>query len=196
MYRYFAIFKPFGMLSQFTSEGEHSTLKDIKFKFPPDVYPVGRLDADSEGLLLLTNDTRVNAKLLEPGNKHKRKYLAQVEGEITDEALALLKKGVKLNDKGKTYQTLPAEAKSLEMPELPERNPPVRFRKNIPTSWVELIITEGKNRQVRKMTAAVGFPTLRLIRVEIEELRLSAFDNGLVEEVSKADFYSKLKLRQ
>lgn len=194
MYHYFAIFKPFGMLSQFTSEGAHKTLADLNFKFPIDVYPVGRLDADSEGIILLTNDKRVNSKLLEPANKHQRKYIIQLEGEVTNEALSLLEKGVKLNDKGTIYETLPAKATIVEPPELPERNPPVRFRKSIPTSWIELTIHEGKNRQIRKMTAAIGFPTLRLVRVSIEDLKLDKMENGIVQEISKSVFYSQLKL--
>ncbi len=194
MYHYFAIFKPFGMLSQFTSEGAHKTLADLNFKFPIDVYPVGRLDADSEGIILLTNDKRVNSKLLEPANKHRRKYIVQLEGDVTNEALLLLEKGVKLNDKGTIYESLPAKATIVEPPELPERNPPVRFRKSIPTSWIELIIHEGKNRQIRKMTAAIGFPTLRLVRVAIEDLKLDKMENGLVQEISKSVFYSQLKL--
>lgn len=194
MYHYFAIFKPFGMLSQFTSEGAHKTLADLNFKFPIDVYPVGRLDADSEGIILLTNDKRVNSKLLEPANKHQRKYIVQLEGEVTNEALSLLEKGVKLNDKGTIYETLPAKATIVAPPELPERNPPVRFRKSIPTSWIELTINEGKNRQIRKMTAAIGFPTLRLVRVSIEDLKLDKMENGIVQEISKSVFYSQLKL--
>ncbi len=194
MYHYFAIFKPFGMLSQFTSEGAHKTLADLNFKFPIDVYPVGRLDADSEGIILLTNDKRVNSKLLEPANKHQRKYIIQLEGEVTNEALSLLEKGVKLNDKGTIYETLPAKATIVAPPELPERNPPVRFRKSIPTSWIELTIHEGKNRQIRKMTAAIGFPTLRLVRVSIEDLKLDKMENGIVQEISKSVFYSQLKL--
>jgi 23S rRNA pseudouridine2457 synthase len=195
MYHYFAVFKPFGMLSQFTSEGSHQTLANLDFDFPKDVYPIGRLDADSEGLLLLTNDKRVNSKLLEPANKHKRKYLVQVEGEITEEAIKKLEKGVKYTDKGESYLTLPANAAIVNPELLPERNPPVRFRKNIPTSWIELIIHEGKNRQVRKMTAAVGFPTLRLIRMQIEDLKIDKMENGRVQEIAKGEFYSLLKLK-
>jgi len=195
MYQYYAVYKPFGMLSQFTSEGEHRTLANLNFKFPIDVYPVGRLDADSEGIILLTNDKRVNSKLLEPSNKHKRKYFIQVEGTINEDAISKLEKGIRLNDKGNIYNTLPAKAAIIEEPVLPERNPPVRFRKNIPTSWLELTIHEGKNRQIRKMTAAVGFPTLRLVRVEIEDLRMVKMENEKIEEIDKATFYSRLKLK-
>src|SRR5436190_5331196 len=111
MLKYYAVFKPFGMLSQFTKEGDHQTLADFGFKFPSDVYPVGRLDADSEGLLLMTNDTRVNSQLLMPAFKHHRKYLVQVEGEITDDAIQILENGISLNEKGKIYKTLPAKVK-------------------------------------------------------------------------------------
>jgi 23S rRNA pseudouridine2457 synthase len=195
MYRYFAIFKPFGVLSQFTREGDHETLADLGYQFPTDVYPLGRLDADSEGLLLLTNDKRVNSKLLLPAQKHKRKYLVQLEGDLTVEAIRLLAKGLVLNEKGKSYRTLPAEVKKIDAPPVPERNPPVRFRKSIPTSWCEMTLQEGKNRQVRKMTAAVGFPTLRLIRTEIENVRVEKFEKGWVRELEKNEFYNLLKLK-
>lgn len=182
--RYFIIYKPFGMLSQFSKEGNKPTLGDLA-KFPPDVYPVGRLDSDSEGLLLLTNDKQLNHKLLNPKFKHKRTYLAQLEGLITDEALLNLQNGVVLNIDGKQYQTLPALSKRLkDEPLLPERIPPIRYRKNIPTSWLELTLSEGKNRQVRKMTAAVGFPTLRLVRKSIEKIELGTMQPGEVRELS------------
>ncbi len=184
------------MLSQFTKEGEHQTLADLSEKFPIDVYPVGRLDADSEGLLLLTNDKRVNSKLLDPTTGHQRTYLVQVEGEITEEALQNLRRGMELSIDGKVFLTRPAKAEVVdELPDLPERNPPVRFRKNIPTSWIRLSLVEGKNRQVRKMTAKVGFPTLRLIRESIHEFSMSKMVSGNVETVERAVFYSKLGLR-
>ena len=164
MNRYYLIYKPFGMLSQFSREGEHPVLADLDFAFPKDVYPVGRLDADSEGLLLLTNDNYFKTKLLEPRFKHTRTYYVQVDGEITAEACQILSAGVSITIDKKVYRTLPAQAEPISEPGLPERNPPVRFRKNIPTSWLSLTLREGKNRQVRKMTAAVGFPTLRLVR--------------------------------
>jgi 23S rRNA pseudouridine2457 synthase len=126
---------------------------------------------------------------------HLRKYLVQIEGIITDDALARLRTGIILKDKSKTFNTLPAKVNIIDNPEIPDRNPPVRFRKNIPTSWIEMAIHEGKNRQVRKMTAAVGFPTLRLVRIEIENFRLTKMENSWVEEVKKTDFYSKLKLK-
>ncbi|MBE9460632.1 pseudouridine synthase [Dyadobacter subterraneus] len=175
MFSYFLIYKPFGMLSQFTREGDHATLADLEFTFEKDIYPVGRLDADSEGLLLLTNDNYLKTKLLEPRNRHRRTYYVQVEGEMTKEACVELESGVKISINGKTYLTLPASASQLEVPSLPERNPPIRFRKNIPTSWVSITLHEGKNRQVRRMTAAVGFPTLRLVRWAIGKINLADF---------------------
>lgn len=163
------------MLSQFTREGEHATLADLNFDFPKDVYPVGRLDADSEGLLLLTNDNFLKTKLLEPRNKHKRTYYTQVEGLATTEACEALNAGVRISVNGKSYQTLPAQVTLLEGPPLPERTPPIRFRKNIPTSWLSISLHEGKNRQVRKMTAAVNFPTLRLARWAIGKVSLADY---------------------
>lgn len=158
------------MLSQFTKEGDHPTLADLPFVFPKDIYPVGRLDADSEGLLLLTNDNHLKTRLLDPKRKHMRTYLVQVEGEITEEACDRLSGGVEISVNGKKYFTLKAKARRIEEPVLPERHPPVRYRASIPTSWIEISLHEGKNRQVRKMTAAVGFPTLRLVRSRIGEV--------------------------
>jgi 23S rRNA pseudouridine2457 synthase len=184
------------MLSQFTKEGNHTTLADLNYSFESDVYPVGRLDADSEGLLLLTNDKRVNYQLLNPVNAHPRSYLIQVEGEITDAAISELERGMDIKIDGKIYRTLPSKAERIKEPDfLPERNPPIRFRKLIPTSWLKLSLIEGKNRQVRKMTAAVGFPTLRLIRHSIHLFSLEKMENGIVEIVPKIEFYSRLGLR-
>ncbi|TLU98991.1 pseudouridine synthase [Dyadobacter luticola] len=173
MHQYYLTYKPFGMLSQFSREGEHQTLADLNFQFAKDIYPVGRLDADSEGLLLLTNDNSLKTKLLEPRNKHTRTYFVQVEGEINADACERLNTGVQISIDGKKYTTLPAKATLIEEPTLPERNPPIRFRKNIPTSWLSLTLHEGKNRQVRRMTAAVGFPTLRLVRWSIGKISLA-----------------------
>jgi 23S rRNA pseudouridine2457 synthase len=167
-----AFHKPFDVLSQFTQEHpSHRTLAE--FGFPPDVYAIGRLDRDSEGLLLLSDEAHWNDRLLNPRHAHPRTYHAQVDGTITDEALRKLRSGVDL----KEFRSLPCKARRLD-PEpvhLP-RDPAVRFRKNIPTSWLELTLTEGKNRQVRRMTAAVGFPTLRLIRVTIGTLNLPSLN--------------------
>jgi 23S rRNA pseudouridine2457 synthase len=185
MFSYFVVYKPFHVLSQFSAEGDKKTLKDC-FDVPRDVYPVGRLDFDSEGLLILTNDTTLNAALLQPKQSLGKTYLVQVEGEVTPEALRNLQKGVGISIEGKKYQTLPAKAIKLnEAPEVGERNPPIRFRKNIPTSWVMLTIHEGKNRQVRKMTAAVGFPTLRLIRFKFGKLTIEGWDVGEIRSFTK-----------
>ncbi|MCQ2284091.1 MAG: pseudouridine synthase [Bacteroidales bacterium] len=165
--------KPFGVLSQFTPEGGHPALDT--FGFPPDVYAAGRLDHDSEGALLLTDNGKLVKKLLDPKFEHPRTYLAQVEGEITPEALKQLSKGVVI----KGYHTKPCKAERAEQPEnLWDRVPPIRYRANIPTSWVRLTLIEGKNRQVRHMTAAVGFPTLRLIRVQIGNIAIADLQPG------------------
>lgn len=186
MRHYYLVYKPYNMLSQFTKEvPEHYTLADLGYTFPKDVYPVGRLDQDSEGLLLLTNDRVLTDYLLNPKNEHPRTYLAQVEQIPTPEALAQLERGVEINVNGKSYQTLPAKALLLsEAPALPDREPPIRYRAAIPTAWLQLELIEGKNRQVRKMTAKVGYPTLRLVRTHIGKLAMpSDMRPGEVREV-------------
>jgi 23S rRNA pseudouridine2457 synthase len=167
--KYIAFNKPFQVLSQFT-QPENSDKRTLsEFGFPKDVYPVGRLDYDSEGLLLLSDDGRFIKELLDPSEHHPRRYLVQIENVPSKEQLRDLQRGVVIEGK----RTRPAEAILLnEEPNLPPRPVPVRFRKNIPTSWIELTLTEGRNRQVRKMTAAVGCPTLRLIRWAIGRLNL------------------------
>jgi len=183
------------MLTQFTTELSKKTLKDLEYTFDKDVYPVGRLDEDSEGLLILTNDKTLNNRLLNPKNGHFRSYWVQVEGLPTKEQIAQLAKGVEISVKGVKYNTQPAMATDIEQPdELEERSSPVRFRKNIPTSWLELSLSEGKNHQVRKMTAAVGLPTLRLIRYKIEDLVLSNLRVGFVKEMDQKWIFEKLKL--
>jgi 23S rRNA pseudouridine2457 synthase len=159
-----AFHKPFGVLCQFTPDQPgQRTLAD--FGFPAGVYPVGRLDMDSEGLLLLSDEPGFNNRLLDPRAGHRRTYVAQVEGIPSSDAVARLARGG-LEIKG--HRTRPCRAERLEAaPDFGERDPPVRFRREIPTSWLRLELTEGKNRQVRRMTAAVGFPTLRLVRVAI-----------------------------
>lgn len=185
MFQYYLFHKPFQVLTQFSPEGDKQTLAHYLTDIPKDVYPVGRLDYDSEGLLLLTNDKSLTHQLLEPKFAHQRTYRVQVEGAITQEAVAQLQKGVTINVNGKLHKTQPAIAKIFtEQPEVSERNPPVRFRKNIPTSWLSLTLTEGKNRQVRKMTAAVGFPTLRLIRYSIGNITLDGIVPGEYRQVS------------
>ena len=189
IYNYYVIFKPYGVLSQFTRlEPQHKTLADLGFKFPKDVYPVGRLDKDSEGLLILSNDKDLNHQLLNPDFEHSRVYTVQVDGQITDQAIQMLENGIGIKLGKSIYQTLPANAKLLpEGVGLPERDPPVRFRKLIPTSWLELTLIEGKNRQVRKMCAKTGFPVLRLVRTGIEQLLLQGMQPGDVKEIAGAE---------
>ena len=194
MYRYFVTYKPFQVISGFTPENGKACLKDF-FKVPVDVYPLGRLDFDSEGLLLLTNDKTLNYHILHPSFAHEREYWVQVEGDITQKALDQLFTGVPISIDGKKYTTKRALAARLpELPPVPERFPPIRFRKNIPTSWIKLALTEGRNRQVRKMTAAVGFPTLRLLRYRISALTIQSMLPGDMIEMNKREFYHKLGL--
>lgn len=169
--------KPYGVLSQFTAEGRWRGLKD--FIDVPGVYVAGRLDADSEGLLLLTDDGKQQARISDPRYKMEKTYWVQVEGAPIEAALEQLRQGVQLND----GLTRPARARLMPEPEgLWERDPPVRFRQAIPTSWLELVIKEGRNRQVRRMTAAVGFPTLRLIRAAIGPYSLEGLAPGTWSE--------------
>ena len=175
---YFLIYKPFQVLSQFTSTEGKLCLKDI-LQVPTDVYPVGRLDYDSEGLLLITNDKSINQQLLNPLYAHQRTYWVQVDGAITEAALAQLSKGVSINVDGKNYLTKPAKLETLpDTIAVPDRKPPIRFRKSIPTSWVAIQIIEGKNRQVRKMFAQVGFPVLRLIRAKLGQFSIQDMQPG------------------
>jgi 23S rRNA pseudouridine2457 synthase len=165
--------KPYGVLSQFTPEGKWQGLKD--WIDVPGVYVAGRLDADSEGLLLLTNDGQLQARIADPRHKMEKTYWVQVEGVPDDAALQRLRDGVDLND-GKT---LPAKARFIEpQPEMWPRNPPIRVRQSIPDCWLELIIREGKNRQVRRMTAAVGHPTLRLVRMAVGPYSIAELQPG------------------
>ncbi|MGB3206037.1 MAG: pseudouridine synthase [Crinalium sp.] len=193
MYRYILFYKPYNVLSQFTTPdvgepqpGEEtdlpSTLKDY---IPiPDIYPVGRLDRDSEGLLLLTNNGRLQHRLSNPQFGHKRTYWVQVERIPDEQALQQLRKGVVI----KNYRTRPAKVELLPgEPNLPPREPPIRYRKNVPTAWLEMMLTEGKNRQVRRMTAAVGFPTLRLVRFAIAHLDLTGLQAGEWRELTSTE---------
>lgn len=188
-----AFHKPYGVLSQFTPDQPgQRTLAD--FGFPRDVFPIGRLDLDSEGLLLLGNERRAVSRLLDPAHGHPRTYQAQVEGIPTVAALSRLAAGG-IDLKG--HRTLPCKARIADpQPDFPPRDPPVRFRKSVPDTWIELTLTEGKNRQVRRMTAAVGHPTLRLVRVAVGGLRLDGLglDPGAWRELGAAE-RSRLGLR-
>ena len=191
--RYFLLNKPYGVLSQFTRElPEHRTLSDL-FAFPARVYPVGRLDRDSEGLLLLTDDTRLNHRLLNPAFAHLRTYWAQVEGTPGDEKLRALAAGPTIRAKGKTHASRPLRV-TVIAPAVPPREPPIRVRQHIPDSWLQLELTEGKNRQVRKICAAVGHPVLRLLRYAIEGVTLDDLDGQAVREVPADWILPRLKV--
>ena len=182
MFNYFILHKPYGVLTQFTDKEKRKTLSSL-YNFPKDVYPVGRLDMDSEGLLLLTNDKSLTDYLLNPKNKHEREYFVQVEKTPTEQELQKLCDGINLKD-GKT---LPARIKIIDDPNFPPRIPPIRERKNIPTSWLSIILIEGRNRQVRRMTAAIGYPTLRLIRVRIGNILLGNLEVGGVKMMNNKE---------
>ncbi len=172
-HRYLLFYKPYGVLSQFTDAEQRETLKDyIPIR---GVYAVGRLDRDSEGLLLLTSNGQLQHRLTHPKFRHPRTYWVQVERIPDERSLEQLRQGVTIRQ----YRTLPAQVQRLlDPPDLPPRQPPIRFRKQVPTAWLSMTLTEGKNRQVRRMTAAVGFPTLRLVRVSIGPLQLSGLQPG------------------
>ena len=178
---YVLFHKPYGCLSQFTGEEGQRTLSD--FQLPKDIYTVGRLDKDSEGLLLLTNNGRVQHLLSHPKYEHRKAYWVQLEGCIDEVAIQKLQSGVVI----KGYKTKPCKVEKIPEPNIPPRNPPIRERKSIPTSWIKITLTEGKNRQVRRMTAHVGYPTLRLIRVQIENLKLDNLPIGHWKYVCESD---------
>ncbi len=179
----YIIYKPYGMLSQFTREvPSHITLADLDYTFESDVYPVGRLDADSEGLLILTNDKSLNNRLLNPKNKSPKTYLIQVEGKPSKEAIEEIAAGVTIRIKGKSHQTQPCLVSILDYePILPDRNPPIRVRRTIPTTWLSITLTEGKNRQVRRMLAVVNHPVLRLVRSKIWTYELNVAPLNLIK---------------
>ena len=184
-----AFHKPYGVLSQFTPDGSPNRPL-AEFGFPPGVYAIGRLDADSEGLLLLSDEAALNARLLHPRQEHARIYWAQVERIPAPDALARLESGVIVAGR----KTLPCRARFLDpQPNVPPRDPPIRFRKNVPDCWIELELVEGKNRQVRRMTAAVGHPTLRLMRVQIGEFKLGALAPGQWRELTATERQSVLQ---
>jgi 23S rRNA pseudouridine2457 synthase len=179
-YRYFLFHKPYGVLSQFTRQDGARSLAE--FGFPPDIYAAGRLDKDSEGLLLLTNDGPLISRLLEPRYEKEKTYWVQVERIPTEEKLQELRAGLQL----KEFRTKPCLVKRLEpSPDLPPRDPPIRHRLSVPDCWLELKITEGKNRQVRRMTAAIGHPTLRLVRVALGKLTLEGLAPGEFREITR-----------
>jgi 23S rRNA pseudouridine2457 synthase len=188
-------YKPYNVLCQFTDEGDRTTkhratLKD--YIDVPEVYAVGRLDQDSEGLLLLTNNGRVQHRLSDPKFQHPKTYWVQVERIPDEAALQHLRQGVMIQD----YRTRPAHVRLLEEePDLPPREPPIRFRKTVPTAWLEMTLTEGKNRQVRRMTAAIGFPTLRLVRVAIAHLHLDGLEPGQWRRLSGEEVQLLFELR-
>ena len=196
-FQYIIINKPYGILSQFTpDDAGNLTLKDLKLPISNDVYPIGRLDKDSEGLLLLSNDKYLVNSLLNPKHKHKRTYLVQLENKPDAAALSVLEKGVQIKPKDVTITT--EACKVNMMPDdfvLPERNPPIRKRENIPTSWATITLTEGKYHQVRKMFAVIGFPVLRLVRIGIEDLKLGDLKPGHFISLSKFVLYRKLKIQ-
>ena len=173
--------KPFGVLPQFTDKGTEGSARPTLSDYIDirDVYPAGRLDLDSEGLMLLTDDGRLQARISDPKFKMPKSYLVQVEGDMSDAALASLRAGVKLKD----GLTRPAEVERIADPQLWPRDPPVRFRKTVPDGWIRLTISEGRNRQVRRMTAAVGFPTLRLVRWAIGDWTVEGLEQGKWREI-------------
>ncbi|NJO41804.1 MAG: pseudouridine synthase [Cyanobacteria bacterium RU_5_0] len=190
--RYLLFHKPYDVLSQFTDEKSSTVCHTLKEYIPvSDVYPVGRLDRDSEGLLLLTSDGWVQHRLTDPKFQHPRTYWVQVERVPDDAAVQQLRQGVVIQN----YRTRPAKVKLLDTePSLPPRDPPIRFRKTVPIAWLEMTLTEGRNRQVRRMTATVGFPTLRLVRVAIAHLRLEGLEPGQWRELTQQELKFLLRL--
>ena len=194
---YFAVYKPYRVLSQFSSpaDGSHArkqTLKDF-FQVPQDVYPVGRLDYDSEGLLILTNDKTLNQQLLHPRYAHRREYWVQVEGTVSNAALEQLSHEMTIRVHGEQHLTKKTVVEKLPAePPVPPRFPPIRYRKDIPASWIKMILTEGKHHQVRKMTAKAGFPTLRLLRHRIEGVTLDGMLPGDMKAYSRTELYPLL----
>ncbi len=180
--------KPYGVLPQFTDRGTAGSVRATLSDYidVPDVYPAGRLDLDSEGLMLLTDDGRLQARIADPKFKMAKTYLVQVEGDVGEDALAALRRGVVLKD----GLTLPAEAERIDDPALWPRDPPIRARQSIPDCWIKLTIREGRNRQVRRMTAAVGHPTLRLVRWAIGEWTVGGMELGEWREVVPGQSYS------
>lgn len=193
--KYYIFHKPFGYLSQFSNDGDNLGIKTIIPNIGIDVYPLGRLDLDSEGLLILSNDKKLNQLLLDPKFNHNRVYYSQVEGLVDKDSIDKLQKGVEISTNSNKYTTKPAKAEiSNEQDWLEERNPPIRKRKDKVTSWIKLTLTEGKNRQVRKMTASVGLPTLRLIRFSIENINIVNLKQGETKEIDEKEIYHLLNI--
>ena len=178
--------KPFGVLSQHQNEGNRLGWGSLNLPFPADVYSMGRLDADSEGLLMFTNDNRLKTRMLDPQQGHRRTYHVQVEGSPSEEQLTALEQPMTLRIKGKAFVTRGCQVRVIE-PTWPDRVPPIRVRKTVPDTWLELSLDEGKNRQVRRMTAAVGLPTLRLIRVAMGPWTLNGLEPGAWKELEHRD---------
>ena len=191
-YRYLLFYKPYGVLSQFTDSSGETQRRTLKnYISVPAVYPVGRLDWDSEGLMLLTDRGQLQYRLTHPQFEHPRTYWAQVERVPDTAAIKQLQQGVIIEN----YRTRPAKVQLLNFePQLPPRDPPIRFRKNVPTAWLEIALTEGRNRQVRRMTAKVGFPTLRLVRIAITHLNLGELQPGQWRDLTADELSLLLKL--
>jgi len=190
--KYYVVYKPFNTLSRFKPFPGKRTLAEL-YDFPKDAYPVGRLDEDSEGLLLITNDKKMNYFLLHPKFSHRRTYLVMVDGVPTEEDLDLMRNGLEIRIKKKIHHSLPCEAQLVDKPEgLPERDPPPVLFHNKKYSWLSITLTEGKFRQVRRMTAKIGFPTIRLIRSHIEKLSLGDMQPGEVREIGKFTLFRKI----
>lgn len=193
VFKYYVIYKPFRVLCQFSPVSGKLTLGDL-YDLPKDIYPVGRLDYESEGLLILSNDNYLKTKLLDPTENHKKTYYVQVEGEPHQSDIQRLVEGVDINVKGVTYKVKGISATIINEPTLPVRNPPIRLRKNIPTSWLSITVNEGKYHQIRKMTAKIGFPTLRLVRYSIENLTIDDIKISRINSFSKNLLYKKFNL--
>ena len=191
LYSYFIVYKPYGMLSQFTPEGNKPALSSL-LKFPLDCYPVGKLETECEGLLLLTNDKKISQKFLNPTVEFKRTYYVQVDGAINEEAITRLAMGVDVKVEGKIFNSKNAIVSKIDEPSLPPRVPPVRFRKTVPTSWINITLVEQKNKQVRQMMGAVGFPALRIVRIKMGNLELPEMLSGDVIELKSAEVYEKI----